>query len=149
MDACLLILAAQLAARSADLVRSTWKAQNCTGKLAEVCGKVNPGSDFMIKVSVLYPNGANSNFDMNYYLTKHIPMVKQKLGSACKHVAVEEGIAGGAQGAPATYLAAAHLTFDSVDDFQKAFAPHAEAIMGDVPNYTNTQPTVQISHIKM
>jgi uncharacterized protein (TIGR02118 family) len=103
----------------------------------------------MIKVSVLYPNGANSNFDMDYYLTKHIPMVKQKLGSACKSVAVEEGIAGGEQGAPATYLAMAHLTFDSVDAFQKAFAPHAEAIMGDVPNYTNTQPTVQISEVKM
>jgi uncharacterized protein (TIGR02118 family) len=103
----------------------------------------------MIKVSVLYPSGANSNFDMNYYLTKHIPMVKEKLGTACKNVAVEEGIAGGAPGAPATYLAMAHLTFDSVDAFQKAFTPHAEAIMGDVPNYTNTQPTVQISEVKM
>ena len=103
----------------------------------------------MIKVSVLYPNGANSNFDMNYYLTKHIPMVKQKLGSACKNVAVEEGIAGGAPGAPATYLAMAHLTFESIDAFQKAFVPHADAIMGDVPNYTNAQPTVQISEVKM
>jgi uncharacterized protein (TIGR02118 family) len=103
----------------------------------------------MIKVSVLYPSGANSNFDMNYYLTKHIPMVKEKLGTACKNVAVEEGIAGGAPGAPATYLAMAHLTFDSVDAFQKAFTPHAEAIMRDVPNYTNTQPTVQISEVKM
>ena len=103
----------------------------------------------MIKVSVLYPNGADSNFDMNYYLTKHIPMVKQKLGSACKSVAVEEGIAGGAQGAPATYLAMAHLAFDSVDAFQKAFAPHADAIMGDIPNYTNSQPIVQVSQVKM
>lgn len=103
----------------------------------------------MIKVSVLYPNDASSNFDMNYYLTRHIPMVKQKLGSACKHVAVDEGMAGGAPGAPATYLAMAHLTFDSVDAFQSAFTPHAEAIMGDVPNYTNSQPTVQISEVKM
>jgi uncharacterized protein (TIGR02118 family) len=103
----------------------------------------------MIKVSVLYPKSPDTKFDMNYYLTKHIPMVKQKLGSACKNVAVEEGVSGGAQGVPAPYLAVAHLTFESVDDFQKAFAPHAEAIMGDVPNYTNSQPTVQISHIKM
>src|SRR5690242_7905438 len=44
----------------------------------------NFGSSPMIKVSVLYPGGASNNFDMNYYLTKHIPMVKQKLGSACK-----------------------------------------------------------------
>ena len=62
----------------------------------------------MIKVSVLYPNGADSNFDMNYYLTKHIPMVKQKLGAACKTVVVDQGVAG----APATYVAMAHLTFD-------------------------------------
>jgi len=103
----------------------------------------------MIKVSVLYPNGSNSNFDMDYYLMKHIPMVKQKLGSACKNVAVEKGIAGGPPGAPATYLAMAHLTFESIDAFQKAFGPHADAIMGDVPNYTNAQPTVQISEVKM
>jgi uncharacterized protein (TIGR02118 family) len=103
----------------------------------------------MIKVSVLYPSGANSNFDMDYYLTQHIPMVREKLGTACKNVAVEEGIAGGAPGAPATYLAMAHLTFESVDAFQSAFGPHADAIMADIPNYTNAQPTVQISEVKM
>ena len=103
----------------------------------------------MIKVSVLYPNGADSNFDMNYYLTKHIPMVKQKLGPACKSVDVEEGIAGGAPGAPATYVALAHLAFDSVDAFQAAFGPHAQAIMGDIPNCTNVQPVAQISEVKM
>ena len=103
----------------------------------------------MIKVSVLYPKSPDTKFDMNYYLTKHIPMVKEKLGTACKNVAVEEGIAGGAPGALATYLAMAHLTFESIDAFQKAFGPHADAIMGDVPNYTNAPPTVQISEVKM
>ena len=103
----------------------------------------------MITVSVLYPNEANTKFDMNYYLSKHIPMVKQKLGAACKSVDVEEGIAGGAPGTAATYVAMAHLAFDSVDAFQAAFGPHAEAIMGDIPNYTNVQPVVQISEVKM
>jgi uncharacterized protein (TIGR02118 family) len=49
---------------------------------------------------------------------------------------VEEGLAGGAPGAPAAYVAMAHLSFKSLDAFQSAFAPHAEAIMGDIPNYT-------------
>jgi uncharacterized protein (TIGR02118 family) len=102
----------------------------------------------MIKVSVLYPNSADTKFDMDYYLTKHIPMVKQKLGSACKSVAAEEGIEGGVPAATATYVAMAHLAFDSIDVFQAAFGPHAETIMGDIPNYTNTQPTVQISQVK-
>src|SRR5215469_1609450 len=130
------------------LVRATSPVQN-RAHFVRAYGKPTLGSNRMIKVSVLYPNGANSNFDMNYYLTKHIPMVKEKLGTACKNVAVEEGIAGGAPGAPATYLAMAHLTFESIDAFQKAFGPHADAIMGDVPNYTNAQPTVQISEVKM
>jgi uncharacterized protein (TIGR02118 family) len=49
----------------------------------------------VIKVSVLYPNTAGCKFDMGYYLNQHMPMVQQKLGPACKRMAVEEGIAGG------------------------------------------------------
>jgi uncharacterized protein (TIGR02118 family) len=103
----------------------------------------------MVKVSVLYPNTAGCKFDMTYYLTKHMPMVKQKLGAACKSMAVEEGVAGGAPGAPATYVAMGHLYFDSSDAFQSAFAPHAQDILGDIPNYTNIQPTIQISEVRM
>jgi uncharacterized protein (TIGR02118 family) len=103
----------------------------------------------VIKVSVLYPNTPGCKFDMGYYLSKHMPMVQQKLGPACKRMAVEEGIAGGAPGAPATYVAMGHLYFDSTDAFQAAFAPHAQAILADIPNYTNTQPTIQISEVKL
>lgn len=103
----------------------------------------------MVKVSVLYPNTAGCKFDMTYYLAKHMPMVKRKLGTACKSMAVEEGIAGGAPGAPATYVAMGHLYFDSSDAFQSAFGPHAQEILGDIPNYTDIQPTIQISEVKM
>jgi len=103
----------------------------------------------VIKVSVLYPNTTGCKFDMSYYVDKHMPMVRNKLGPACKGVAVEQGIAGGAPGSPATYVAMGHLYFDSTDAFQAAFAPHAQAILADIPNYTNTQPTIQISEIKL
>jgi uncharacterized protein (TIGR02118 family) len=39
--------------------------------------------------------------------------------------------------------------FDSVDAFQAAFEPHAQSIMGDIPNYTNLQPTIQVSDVKL
>jgi uncharacterized protein (TIGR02118 family) len=78
-----------------------------------------------------------------------MPMVREKLGAACKSAAVEQGVAGGAPGAPATYAAMGHLYFDSVGDFQSAFGPHAEAIMGDIPNYTNITPVIQISEVKL
>ena len=103
----------------------------------------------MIKVSVLYPSGAGSRFDMTYYLDSHIPMVQQKLGGALKGAFVEQGLGGGEPGSPPTYLAMAHLLFDSVEAFQQSWGPHAQAIVGDIPNYTNTQPTVQVSEVKL
>lgn len=103
----------------------------------------------MIKVSVLYPNEEGKSFDMGYYCDKHIPMVKEKLGAACKSVAVEQGMAGGQPGSPPTYIAMGHLYFDSVEAFQAAFGPHAKEIMGDIPNYTKIQPTIQISEVKI
>ena len=53
----------------------------------------------VIKVSVLYPQKAGAKFDMDYYCKKHIPMVQQKLGAACKKVEIDQGIGGGAPGA--------------------------------------------------
>jgi uncharacterized protein (TIGR02118 family) len=103
----------------------------------------------MIKVSVLYPVGDNTKFDMDYYCKSHMPMVQQKLGAACKSVAVEQGLGGGAPGSSPTYAAMGHLYFDSVAEFQAAFAPHTTAIMADVPNYTNIQPLIQVSEVKM
>ena len=103
----------------------------------------------MIKVSVLYPNEEDKKFDMDYYLNSHIPMVQEKLGDALKGGAVEQGLGGVEPGSPAIYVAMAHLLFDSVETFQSAFGPHSEAIMADVPNHTDIQPTIQISEVKM
>jgi uncharacterized protein (TIGR02118 family) len=103
----------------------------------------------MIKVSVLYPAGENTKFDMDYYCKSHMPMVQEKLGAACKTMAVEQGLGGAAPGAPPTYAAMGHLYFDSVAEFQAAFAPHAAAIMADIANYTNVQPVIQVSEVKM
>ena len=102
----------------------------------------------MIKVSVLYPHGENKRFDMQYYATKHIPMVQGKLGAALKKTEIDEGLAGGTPGAPPAFVGAAHLYFDSVDAFQAAFHPHAKEIMADIPNYTVIAPTIQISAVR-
>ena len=103
----------------------------------------------MIKVSVLYPNSENCKFDIDYYCTRHMPMVKEKLGAALKSMSVDQGLAGGTPGSKPTYAAMGHLFFDTLDAFQKAFGPHAKAIMADIPNYTNVQPVVQISDVKL
>jgi len=103
----------------------------------------------LIKISVLYPKQDGGRFDMDYYLKVHIPMVQDKLGAACKSVAVEEGMSGVMPGTPPTYCVLCHLAFESVEKFQSAFAQHANAIMADIPNYTSLQPVIQIGEVKM
>ena len=97
----------------------------------------------------MYPNGAGRHFDIGYYCEKHMPMVRGLVGSALRGMSVEHGMAGGAPGAPPTYLAMGHLLFDTVEAFQSSFGPHTQEIMRDIPNYTNTQPIIQISEVKM
>ena len=103
----------------------------------------------MIKVSVFYPNRAGCRFDMQYYCEKHIPMVQQKLGAACKQVAAEQGVGGAAPGSQPAFIAMGHLYCESVEAFQAAFAPHAQEIMADIKNYTDIEPTIQISDVKL
>lgn len=103
----------------------------------------------MVKVSVLYPGSTNVKFDMEYYLGKHMPLVREKSGPACKGVAVDEGLAGAIPGAPPTYIAMGHILYDTVEEFQKVFAEHGQALLADIPNFTNTQPVIQISEIRL
>ncbi|NWG04659.1 MAG: EthD family reductase, partial [Syntrophaceae bacterium] len=91
----------------------------------------------MIKVSVFYPNEEGKTFDMDYYFNKHMPMVRQKLGTACTCVDAEQGLGGISPGTPATYIAMCHFYFESMEAFQAAFGLHGQAIMADMQNYTN------------
>jgi len=99
----------------------------------------------MIKVSVFYPNEEGKKFDMGYYFNKHIPMLQQKLGPACKRLAVEQGLGGAEPGSRPTYIVMFHLYFDSVEAFQTAFGPHAQAIMGDIPTTPTSSPRFRLA----
>ena len=103
----------------------------------------------MIKVSAFYPDQEGARFDMNYYCNRHIPMVRAKLGSACKGVAVEQGQAGAAPGSRPEFLVMGHLYFESVESFQESFNQHSTEILQDVANYTNLQPMIQVSEVKI
>jgi uncharacterized protein (TIGR02118 family) len=101
----------------------------------------------MIKVSVMYPNKSGARFDHQYYRDKHMPLVKARMGDACKYYTVDKGLAGGAPGDPATYVGMCHIFADSVEAFQKSFGPHAKEIMADIANYTDIAPVMQISEV--
>ena len=101
----------------------------------------------MIKVTVFYPNSEGARFDMDYYRDRHMPLVQNRIGAACKGIAVEHGLAGPTPGSKPPFLALGHIYFDTVEAFQAAFAAHGPEFMADVPNYTNIQPSIQISEV--
>jgi uncharacterized protein (TIGR02118 family) len=103
----------------------------------------------LIKVSVLYPNGPETHFNMAYYLEHHIPLANQLFGAhpGYRGVTVERGLAGAAPGSDAPFVALCHFSFDSLGEFMAAFEPHAAELQGDIPNYTNIAPTIQISEV--
>ncbi len=101
----------------------------------------------MIRITVLYPNTPGSRFDLDYYVTKHCPMVLGLLGAACKGFGVDQGVAGVMPpGAPA-FRVTAWFLFDSAETFQQAFGPAAGRITADIPNYTDLQPIIQMGEV--
>jgi uncharacterized protein (TIGR02118 family) len=101
----------------------------------------------MIKVSVLYPNQAGARFNHEYYRDSHMPLVKARMGDACKFYTVDKGLAGGEPGSPAPYVGMCHIYSDSLEAFQSGFGPHAAEIMADIANYTDLTPVMQISEV--
>jgi uncharacterized protein (TIGR02118 family) len=103
----------------------------------------------MIKVSVMYPYAQGKKFNLDYYLKNHMPMVAEKLGGALKKMSVDSGVGGGTPGSSPSFVAMGHLYFDSQDAFNTSFGPHTQEIMGDIPNYTDITPTIQVSEVKL
>lgn len=103
----------------------------------------------MIKVSVLYPHKEGGKFDMEYYLAKHMPLLRQKLGASLKNLEVEQGIAGGAPNSPPPFAVMCHLAFDDVGAFKSGMDSHGAEFMADIPNFTNIEPTIQVSEVKL
>ena len=105
----------------------------------------------MVKISIMYPHSPGRTFDMDYYLQTHMPM---SIGWLSAHpgfrgVSVERGLDAPQSGLPPAYVALCHYLFTSVDDFVAAFMPHAAALQGDIPKYTDITPVVQFSAVEI
>ncbi len=95
-------------------------------------------------VSVLYPAKSGGRFDLDYYMQKHIPLVKSRWGPLGLG-RVEVLRCTGAPSGAGPYQLIALLTFASPDAFQEAAKQHAKEILGDIPNFTDVEPVVQFN----
>ena len=101
----------------------------------------------MFRVSVMYPNQEGVRFDIDYYRTKHMALVKKLLRPfGLIKTEVDQGISGGS-GQSAPYVCVGHLYFDSKDGYDRGVAQVGTALRGDIPHFTDAKPIRQISEI--
>lgn len=93
--------------------------------------------------TVLYPNKDGAKFDFDYYMTKHIPMVEGFFG---KKIDVLKGVLS-PMNPRVPFICCARIWIDSMEHFQTTMQQHGSTILGDVTNYTNIEPIVQIDEV--
>ena len=99
----------------------------------------------MIVLTVLYPKTADSTFDHEYYLSKHIPMVRSfwtEMGLT--QVELLRGASAMDGSAPAFELVGM-LHFVSQEALTAALEVHGQAVIDDVRNFSSVAPTLQVS----
>lgn len=105
----------------------------------------------MIKISIFYPNTPGARFDMDYYLTKHMPdsIARLSAGKGYRGVSVERGVGGAELGSAPAFVAMCQYVFDTAEEFIAVFTQHAELLQGDIPNYTDIAPVIQFSSVEI
>lgn len=101
----------------------------------------------LIKVSVMYPFAEGKTFDMEYYETKHMPMVAGFLGTNLVKYTIEKGLASGIPNQPLPYMAIGIFYVKSLSDYQAAIGPNRDSIRADIPKYTNIAPVILVSEV--
>lgn len=100
----------------------------------------------MATLSVVYPRSPGATFDYDYYQAKHLPLAGRRWADA--------GMVGGEallgqstpNGSETPYFAIGILHFESADALNAALTgEHAAEILGDIRNFTDAEPVVQIN----
>jgi uncharacterized protein (TIGR02118 family) len=111
------------------------------------CFDGNAQEKGLIKISVMYPYSEGKTFNMDYYSTKHMPMVAGYLGENLVKYTIEKGLASGLPNTALPYMAIGTFYVKSLSDYQAAIAPNRDAIRADFANYTNVAPVILISEV--
>lgn len=102
----------------------------------------------MFKVSILYPNGEDKTFDLDYYEKNHMPMVAGLLGDNLKYYEIDKGLTGRTASDKHPFLAIGHFYIKDIAAYNAAIAQNRDKVIGDIKNYTNIQPVILISEVK-
>ncbi len=101
----------------------------------------------MYQVSVMYPNREGVRFDIDYYRTTHMDLVKKLLTPfGLVRTEVLRGVSGGGFG-PLPYVCVGVMIFETVDGYEKGMAACGATLRADIPRFTDAAPVRQVSEV--
>ncbi len=101
----------------------------------------------MFKVSVMYPNSPGVRFDLKYYRTTHMDLVRKLMAPfGLVRAEVVKGLSGGA-GQPPPYVCVGNLYFETAEGYEKGVAASGGRLRADIPNFTDVTPIRLIGEV--
>ncbi|MCJ8273904.1 MAG: EthD family reductase [Psychrosphaera sp.] len=101
----------------------------------------------MIRLSVIYPNKDNGQFDFDYYMATHMPLVaKLYTEYGLKSWQADKGTSMSSK-MPIEFVAACYMDFDSMDSLKQAMKNKGGEVMADLKNFTDIEPAVSFGEL--
>ncbi|EON63437.1 hypothetical protein W97_02664 [Coniosporium apollinis CBS 100218] len=100
-----------------------------------------------VAITVLYPQTSDATFDLDYYLSSHMPFVQEKFGPHGMTGYRVAKLVGTATGDESPHSVCCTLEFGSVEEFQNALKAEAGPVLGDVKNFSNKDPVLLVGDV--
>lgn len=100
----------------------------------------------MFRMSVTYPSSPGATFDVDYYTTVHMPMVRDRFGPLLLKDEMWLGTTA-LDGGEAPHRVVLHMYFEDRPALDRRFAEVGDEIVADIPNYTNIAAVVQYEDV--
>jgi len=97
-------------------------------------------------INILYPAKDNDAFDFEFYLRRHVPLIKDILGSSLHRLEVRKGASAQDGGAP-TYTCVISIWIADWPAYEKALAARASELIAEVPLFTKVMPMIQTDEV--
>jgi uncharacterized protein (TIGR02118 family) len=98
-------------------------------------------------INILYPAKDNDGFGFEFYIKKHVPLIKDILGNILHRIEVRKGVSShDGTGVPA-FTCAICIWIADWPAYEKAIAARASELIAEVPLFTKVMPQMQIDEV--
>ena len=98
-------------------------------------------------ITVLYPAKDNDAFDFDFYVRRHVPLIKDILGNSLHRVEVRRGATANDGSSAPTYTCVISIWIADWPAYEKAIAARASELIAEVPLFTKVMPLIQTDEV--